>query len=26
VWSRALAAGLVADGGDGFWPALTRVV
>jgi acyl-CoA dehydrogenase len=26
VWSRALATGLLATGGDGFWPALTRVV
>jgi acyl-CoA dehydrogenase len=26
VWSRALASGLLAGGGDGFWPALTRVV
>jgi acyl-CoA dehydrogenase len=25
-WSRTLAAGLLAEGGDGFWPALTRVV
>jgi acyl-CoA dehydrogenase len=26
VWSRALASGLLADGPDGLWPALTRVV
>ena len=26
AWSRALATGLLAAGGDGFWPALTRVV
>ncbi len=26
VWSRALATGLLATGGDEFWPALTRVV
>jgi acyl-CoA dehydrogenase len=26
VWSRALATGLLAGGGDEFWPALTRVV
>jgi acyl-CoA dehydrogenase len=25
-WSRVLGAGLVADGGDGLWAALTRVV
>ncbi|PZU42450.1 MAG: acyl-CoA dehydrogenase [Arsenicicoccus sp.] len=25
VWSRVLAAGLLADGPDGLWPALTRV-
>jgi acyl-CoA dehydrogenase len=26
AWSRVLAAGLLADGPDGLWPALTRVV
>ncbi|MCA0146734.1 acyl-CoA dehydrogenase family protein [Blastococcus sp. LR1] len=26
VWSKVLAKGLLADGGDGLWPALTRVV
>ena len=26
VWSRVLASGLLADGPDGLWPALTRVV
>jgi acyl-CoA dehydrogenase len=26
AWSRVLGAGLLADGGDGLWPALTRVV
>ena len=26
TWSRVLAAGLLADGPDGLWPALTRVV
>jgi acyl-CoA dehydrogenase len=26
VWSKVLASGLLADGGDGLWPALTRVV
>ncbi|WP_040339828.1 acyl-CoA dehydrogenase family protein [Candidatus Blastococcus massiliensis] len=26
VWSRVLAQGLLADGPDGLWPALTRVV
>ncbi|MGY1915908.1 acyl-CoA dehydrogenase family protein [Blastococcus sp. SYSU DS0973] len=25
VWSRVLASGLLADGPDGLWPALTRV-
>jgi acyl-CoA dehydrogenase len=25
-WSRVLGAGLLADGADGLWPALTRVV
>jgi acyl-CoA dehydrogenase len=25
-WSRVLGAGLLSDGGDGLWPALTRVV
>lgn len=25
VWSRVLAAGLLADGPDGVWPALTRI-
>jgi acyl-CoA dehydrogenase len=26
AWSRVLGAGLLADGADGLWPALTRVV
>jgi acyl-CoA dehydrogenase len=26
VWSRVLGAGLLADGADGLWPALTRMV
>jgi acyl-CoA dehydrogenase len=26
AWSRVLGAGLLAGGGDGLWPALTRVV
>jgi acyl-CoA dehydrogenase len=26
AWSRVLGAGLLADGGDGLWPALTRVL
>jgi len=26
VWSRVLATGLLADGPDELWPALTRVV
>lgn len=26
AWSRVLGAGLLAEGPDGFWPALTRVV
>ena len=26
AWARVLAAGLLADGPDGLWPALTRVV
>jgi acyl-CoA dehydrogenase len=26
TWAPVLAAGLLADGGDGLWPALTRVV
>ena len=26
VWSRVLVAGVLADGPDGLWPALTRVV
>jgi len=26
AWSRVLAAGLLADGPDGVWPALTRIV
>jgi acyl-CoA dehydrogenase len=26
AWSRVLASGLLADGPDGLWPALTRVV
>ena len=26
AWSRVLGAGLLADGPDGFWPALTRAV
>jgi acyl-CoA dehydrogenase len=26
VWSRVLASGLLADGPDGVWPALTRIV
>ena len=25
-WSRVLAEGLLADGPDGLWPALTRAV
>jgi acyl-CoA dehydrogenase len=26
AWSRVLGAGVLADGADGLWPALTRVV
>jgi acyl-CoA dehydrogenase len=26
VWSRELGAGLLTDGPDDFWPALTRIV
>ena len=26
TWSQVLGVGLLAEGGDGLWPALTRVV